>query len=115
MSIRTQRVAAVIKHEVSQIIDRDLRSDLMALVTVIDVRMSADLKVAKIYVSVFNSGSPKQEIVDRLKGHQKAIRSQIGAHLRLKFTPEIHFYLDETLDRVERIENLLKQIHKNDT
>jgi len=114
MSIRTERVAAVIKEEISRIIARDLQDVLLALVTVTDVCMSADLKVAKVYVSVFNSGSPKQQIVDKLTAHQKAIRYQLGAHLRLKFTPEIHFYLDETLDRVERIENLIKQIHKND-
>jgi ribosome-binding factor A len=114
MSIRTERVASLIKHEVSQIIMREMRDELLVLVTVTDVRVSADLKVAKIYVSVFNSGNPKQQAMDKLAANQKTIRSELGSRLRLKFTPEVHFFLDETLDRVERIEGLIKEIRRKD-
>lgn len=80
--------------------------------TVTDVRMTADLRIARVYISIMGSAETRKNSMKLLEEHKPQIRHNVGSHLRLKFTPEIHFYLDNTMDRVERIESLIKQIHK---
>jgi ribosome-binding factor A len=111
MSVRAEKVGSLIKEEISLIMQRDLSEQSKAFITVTDVRMSPDLRIAKVYVSIFGSPDVKENTLKMIEANKKEIRSLIGARVRLKFTPEIHFYLDETLDRVETINNLIKQIH----
>ena len=84
------------------------------LITVMEVRMTPDLKIAKVYVSIFGNPEVRTKTLKKLEEHRPEIRHSVGAHVRLKFTPEIHFYLDETMDRVDRINTLINEIHKND-
>ena len=113
MSVRTEKVASLIKELMSEIIQRNFRMEEFGLVTVTEVRMSMDLKIAKIYVSVFGDADKKKKLLAHLEVEKKAIRSELGYNLSLKFTPAISFYLDETLDYAMRIENLLNKIHKD--
>ena len=84
------------------------------LMTVTDVRMSPDLKIAKIYVSVFGDVARKEKTIALLEEQKGFIRSSLGHHIRLKFTPSISFYLDETLDEAMKIEGILQKIRRND-
>ena len=93
---------------------REYRDPSYGLLTVTDVHMSPDLRIAKIYVSVMGSPETKEKTMKMLEQRKPEIRSFIGSHLRLKFTPSVQFYIDETLDRVEKIEQIIKQIHKNE-
>jgi ribosome-binding factor A len=111
MSVRAEKVGSLIKEEISLIIQRNLSELSKAFITVTDVRMSPDLRIAKVYISIFGSPDVKESTLKMIEANKKEIRSLIGARVRLKFTPEIHFHLDETLDRVETINNLIKQIH----
>ena len=111
MSVRTEKVASLIREEVSLILQRDYGEESDAIITVTDVRMSADLRIAKVYVSIFGSQEVKDHTLKMLEGNKKGIRSLMGSRIRLKFTPELHFFLDDTLDRVETINNLIKRIH----
>ena len=114
MSLRTERVASLIKEEVGMLFAREYRDPSYGFITVTDVHMSPDLRIAKIYVSVMGAREVRDRTMAMLEQQKPQIRSFIGSHLRLKFTPTVQFYIDETLDRVEKIENLLKQIHRND-
>ena len=111
MSVRTEKVASLIKELMSEIIQQNFRMEEFGLVTVTEVRMSADLKIAKVYVSVFGDAEKKKKLLAHLEVEKGAIRSELGHNLSLKFTPTISFYLDESLDHAMRIENLLNQIH----
>jgi ribosome-binding factor A len=111
MSVRAERVGSLIKEEISVIIQRKLNEPSNGFITVTDVRMSADLRIAKVYVSIFGPPDVREKTLKMIEVNKKEIRSLIGSRIRLKFTPEIHFHLDETLDRVEVINNLIKQIH----
>ena len=80
--------------------------------TVTEVRVSPDLKVAKIYVSVFGKQDQKTKSMSLLEGQKSFVRSELGHSIRLKFTPEIVFYLDDSLDRAMNINKILNQIHQ---
>lgn len=114
MSLRTDKVASLIKEEVGMFLTREYRDPVYGFITVTDVHVTSDLKLAKIYVSIMGSREVKLMTLQMLENHKGEIRSFIGSHLRLKFTPSIQFFVDETLDRVERINQLIKQIHDKD-
>lgn len=114
MSLRTERVASLIKEEIGMHFTREYRDAGYGFITVTEVHMSPDLRIAKIYVSIMGSPDVKSRTLEMLEGRKGEIRSFIGSHMRLKFTPTVQFYLDETLDRVEKIDRLIKQIHKDE-
>lgn len=113
MSVRTERVASLVKQLMSEIIQQNFRMEEFGLVTVTEVRMSPDLKIAKIFVSVFGDAEKKKKLLAHLAVEKGAIRSQLGRSVNLKFTPAISFYLDASLDYAMKIEDLLNQIHKD--
>lgn len=114
MSLRTERVASLIKEEVGTHFSREYRDPAYGLITVTDVQVSPDLRIAKIYVSILGNPEIRAATMQMLEDHKGEIRSFIGSHIRLKFTPSIHFYIDETLDRVEKINKLIEQIHRDE-
>jgi ribosome-binding factor A len=114
MTLRTDRVSSLLKEEIGAFFSREFRDSSTGLITVTDVHMSPDLKLAKIYVSVFGTSEVKQKTMEALEERKSEIRSFLGSHVRMKFTPSIAFYLDETLDRVEHIEQLLRKIHQDE-
>ena len=81
-----------------------------ALVSVSGVKISPDLSVAKIYVSVFPS-EKAQSVMEQLQENGRALRGELGNKVarQLRIVPEIVFYLDSSLDYVEHIEQLLKK------
>ena len=93
---------------------REYNDPAYGLITVMDVHVTPDLRIAKIYVSILGSPEVKSSTMQMLEEHKREIRSFIGSHLRLKFTPAVQFYMDETLDRVDKINRLIRQIHKDD-
>jgi ribosome-binding factor A len=114
MSLRTEKVASLIKEEVGMYFTREYRDLAHGFITVTEVHMTPDLKIAKIYVSIMGTAEQKSSTLQLLEHQKGEVRSFIGTKLRLKFTPSVQFYLDETLDRVEKINNLIKQIHQAD-
>jgi len=114
MSVRTERVASVIRHEVGTIISREYSGGELGFSTVTEVRVTPDLKIAKIYVSILGTPAVKTKTLARLESEKAHIRGLLAAHINLKFTPALQFYHDDTMDRVENLENLIKKIHGND-
>lgn len=113
MSVRTEKVSSLIKELVSEIIQRNFRMEEFGLMTVTEVRVTPDLKLAKVYVSVFGDADKKKKALAHLEVEKGAIRSELGRNMSLKFTPALAFYLDETLDYAMRIESLINKIHKD--
>jgi ribosome-binding factor A len=113
MSVRTERVASLVKQLVSEIFQANFRMEEYGLMTVTEVRMTPDLKIAKVYVSIFGDEERKKKTLALLEVEKNFVRSELGHNLRLKFTPSLVFYLDESLDHAMRIESLLHQIHKD--
>jgi ribosome-binding factor A len=114
MSIRTERVASLIKEEIGSILVKEYRDPSFGFITVTDVKMTPDLKIAKVCVSVFGTDERQQDAMKMLEDEKPHIRGLVGSRLRLKFTPALQFYLDDTLDRVERINRLINKIHEDE-
>ena len=114
MSLRTDRVASLIKEEVGMFLTREYRDPSYGFITVMDVQMTPDLRIAKIYVSILGDEKKRTATFEMLEEQKSQIRSFIGSVIRLKFTPAIQIYLDDTLDRVDKINKLIKQAHAND-
>ncbi|MCB2204232.1 30S ribosome-binding factor RbfA [bacterium] len=114
MSIRTERVAQLIKQQISDTLMRDIETGGFGLLTVTEVMVTPDLRIAKVYVSHYQSGKSDDEVLAFLEEHAKEIRMAVGKSVRLKFTPELRFYIDQTLDRVERLEELIRKIHEDE-
>ena len=110
-STRQLKVARELQKALAEIIrSKGMAAFDGALVTVSEVRVSPDLSVAKVYVSIFPSA--KQEaVMGILEENNKALRGELG-HIvakQLRIVPELVFYLDTTLDYAEHIEELLKK------
>ena len=81
-----------------------------AMISVTGVRITPDLSIAKVYLSIFPSAKVK-EVMEIVNENNKAIRGELGCRVRhqLRIVPELAFYVDDSLDYVERIDDLLKQ------
>ena len=115
MSIRAEKVASVIKQELGIIISRDLNgSGEYGFATVTETRMTPDLRLARVFVSILGSDTKKENTLRYIEHQKGYYRSLIGNALHLKFTPVLEFHHDTSLDNAMHIEELIRQIHKND-
>lgn len=82
-----------------------------AMITVTVVRVSPDLSVAKIYLSIFAPKTKKEEVLETVKERNSSTRAELAKKLRYQLmkVPELVYYIDDSLDYVENIENLLKK------
>lgn len=108
-STRQSKIARLIQKELSEIFLMQAKSMNGVLVSVTAVRVSPDLSIARVYISVFPS-ERGDEIVKNLNNNMKSIRFELGNRLRhqLRIIPELKFFIDDSLDYLERIDELLK-------
>jgi ribosome-binding factor A len=106
---RPERLAEQIKEEVSLIIAGEVEDPRVGFVTVTDAKLSADLRHAKVYVSVIGSENEIKGSLAALKHASGFIRAQLGAVLRMRHTPELHFAYDDAESRAARIEEILNE------
>lgn len=116
--LRIEKLQELIKQEMSKMLLRELKDPRIGFVTVTDVEMTGDLREAKIYVSVMGGSEQVKSSLEGLNSALGFIRREIGQRVRLRFTPEISFALDTSLDYGDHIQKLLLQvegdINKND-
>ena len=109
-SQRALRVGELIRHAVSEMLTRgDVHDPVLEghLVTVPEVRMTADLRLATIYVMPLG-GKDIEPVLEALERNKRFLRGEIAHRVNLKFAPEIRFRVDERFDEAERIEKLLR-------
>ena len=112
-SHRVDKVEHLIKEEISLIFLYKMQDPALSLLTITNVKVSPDLKSAKIYLSVFEKDK-RAIVLEKVKSSTGYIRSELAHRVRIKFVPELNFYIDDTIDYVEKIEGLIKKIHEND-
>ena len=108
-SQRQLRVAELIRHALSEMLARgEIHDDVLAahVVTVPEVRMSPDLRLATVYVMPLG-GKDTEAVLEALERNRRYIRGEIAEAVNLKFAPDIRFLADETFEEVDRIEQLL--------
>lgn len=110
-SYRIDKVERLIKEEISSIFLKKLQTPQFGFLTVTNVKVSPDLKLAKVYISVFEK-EKRELVLDKIQAKLGYIRGELAQRIRIKFTPELKFFLDDTLDYVEKIEGLIDKIHR---
>ncbi|MBR6711870.1 MAG: 30S ribosome-binding factor RbfA [Selenomonadaceae bacterium] len=108
--LRIEKLQELIKQEMSKMLLTDLKDPRIGFVTVTDVEMTGDLREAKIYVSVMGGAEQVKSSLEGLNSALGFIRREIGQRIRLRFTPEISFALDTSLDYGDHIQKLLLQV-----
>ena len=110
---RKAKVAELIQEEVARLLTAEVHDGRLGFVTVTGVTMSGDLRYARIQVSVLEEGSRRAEIMQKLEAEKGAIRRQLAQALRLRYTPEISFHLDTSLETSARIERILSDLQSS--
>src|SRR5215472_5640417 len=109
-SQRALRAGEVIRHAIADILSRGEVHDPVIqghVITVPEVRMSPDLKLATIYVMPLG-GRDESEVVEALERHKRYLRGEIAHRVNLKFAPDLRFRVDERFDEADRINRLLR-------
>ena len=111
MSVRTEPVGGEIQKAVSAIIARDHTDVSDGLMTITEVLMSPDLRNAKIYVSILGGKMTHEKVIRLLNERMHEIRGEVGRAVRLRYIPELQFFIDESSAHAARISELLSEWH----
>lgn len=111
MSIRTERVAGEIQKALSVPLAR-IASELSAgIISVTEVRMSPDLQQARVYISVFGGSRTPAEVLHHIESEEAGrVRHHIARNVKLRYVPQLKFYIDDSLDHALRINAILDSV-----
>ena len=111
MGIRTEKLASVIKKDIGEILQRNYQP-AGTFITVTQVRMTDDLSIAKIYLSVFSPGREEEPIYRHIDDHQSEIRYLLASKIKnqVRRIPELLFFQDDTSEYVNRIEKIFSKV-----
>ena len=107
---RQNRIARLLQKELAQIFEAEPRKTHGVMISVTRVRISPDLSICTAYLSVFPSNKA-EEMVNNIRANEKTIRYELGKRVRnqLRIIPELRFFVDDSLDYLEHIDELLKK------
>lgn len=107
---RQNRIARLLQKELALIFQSQTRMTHGVMVSVTRVRVSPDLSICTAYLSIFPSAKG-EEILNNIKSSEKSIRYELGTRVRnqLRIIPELRFFIDDSLDYIEHIDELLKK------
>ncbi len=101
-----QKIQALIARNVKDIVSYEIKNENIGFMTITDVEVSSDHSYCKIFVSFLNNTKNSLETLNRAKGF---VRSRLAKKVNLRRVPEISFVLDDTYERQQRLENLIKR------
>ena len=109
-NVRLERINSEIKKTLAHIIDTELRDpQIDAMVSVSDVEITPDLAEAKVFITSIGK-TPKEEVLSRIKCAGGFLRGKLSKQIKLRVTPRLNFYLDNSMEYSNKIENILKNI-----
>ncbi len=114
MTRRTEQVGDLIKEELSQLLDQEVKDPEMGFVTLTGVEVSPDLHNARVYFSVLGDEQAMQSSLAALERAKGFLRHELSQRLTIRYVPELHFVLDRSIERGQRIANLLRQVHEEE-
>jgi ribosome-binding factor A len=109
---RPARVGEQIRQELSELLRREVQDPGIGFTTITWVKVSPDLQVARVYYTVLGDARARKDAARALQRAATFLRRQVSARLRLRRAPELAFEYDESVDRGERVEDLLRAIHE---
>ncbi len=115
-SYRGGRINEEFKKEISNLIQNEIKDPrITAMISVTDVKVTKDLRYAKVYVSIFcNSEEEKKENLNALKNASGFIRKELGRRINLRYTPEVIFEIDDSINYGMHMDELIQKISKKD-
>lgn len=112
---RINRVNEQIKREISIIVQKELGDPRLQFVTITAVDVSRDLRSAKVYFSVLGEKAAVEAGQNALKSAAGMIRRNVGARIKMRYTPELHFIYDRSIEFSTRVDQTLREIHDDET
>lgn len=107
---RTDRVAEAMQREISEILLREVKDPRVSFVTITGVRLSKDLKNARVFFSTLKHGEELEAIMEGLQHAAGFIQRKVGSRLQLRYTPHITFAYDTSFDEGARMDKILRDI-----
>jgi ribosome-binding factor A len=114
-SRRSERVSGLLREEISRAVRQVVRDPRIRGVTVTNVRLSSDLRHARVFYSVMGDSQQLEQVREGLRSARGVIRREVGRHVQLRYVPEIEFFFDDSLEHAQHIENLLRTIDEPKT
>lgn len=111
---RPARVADQLRAELSDLLRREVKDPGVGFITLTRVSVTADLQLARAYYTVLGDAGQRNKTRRALERVTPFLRSQIAKRISLRRVPELAFHYDETIDRLNRVEELLQEIHNAD-
>ncbi len=111
---RADRVSESIKREISVMLTQEVKDPGIHFVTVTLVETTDDLRFSKIFVSILGDEKTRKESMDGLMRAKGYLRGELGRRLQLRYTPEIQFYLDTSLDHAIKIRGILNELKEKE-
>lgn len=112
--MRVRKIQEFIKQEVSNIILRELKDPRLGFVTITDAKITGDLREATVFVSLYGNDEEKKGTMEALKSANGYIRSEVGKRLGIRYSPQIEFKEDTSIEYGAKIDKLLRDIEKKD-
>lgn len=109
---RAARVADEMREILAQLIRDEVKDPRVGFVSIVKVEVSGDLRHAKIFVSVLGDEQQKKGSLKGLTSAAGFLRSEVARALQLRYTPELHFVLDESIERGQKIAQLLVEVQR---
>jgi ribosome-binding factor A len=109
---RSEKVADLIQKEVSQMLVKSIKDPRIGFVTITKVTVSEDCRFAKVYFSVAGTAAERESSGKGLDSAKGYVRKELGRRLRLRYTPEIVFQFDPSIEYAIHMEELIQSIHR---
>ena len=110
---RTERVGEEIRKVLSEVLLKKVSDPRLQMVIVTEVRMTADLKIARIFFSISGESKQRQEAMDGFNSASGFLKRVLARRLKLRYMPALQFYYDDSFDHGAKIERLLKTINES--
>ncbi len=110
MSLRQERVRELLKREIGEIIRREIPVTEAGVISVNDVGVASDLHSATVFVGVFGNADQKKRALNLLQENRKRIQGLVGKSVILKYTPQLKFVVDESVERGNRVLQILDEL-----
>jgi ribosome-binding factor A len=116
MAHRTERLDSLFRHEISQLLQRQVKDPRLGnFITITEVSISSDLRHAKVFVSCMGSEEVKQDTLEGLTAASGFLRRQLAKRLRLRRIPELSFHWDDSIERGAHILQLIDEVSSSNT
>jgi ribosome-binding factor A len=113
---RIGRLSEEIKKEVSQMIFEEIKDPrISSMTSITDIEVSKDLRYAKIYISVYGNDDEKKNTIEGLKSATGFIRHELGKRIKLRYTPELIFELDNSIEYGAHISKILRDLDSQES